>query len=287
MRNGGIILIGTTNDESIVISSQVEAKKEVLNPSSEKPAVQGETKKETPNAKVKTLDGEVSKESIVSRKTIVYETRIDSTVIRLAGEKVKHHLFSRFGLLRPKPEEIQFVSMDKYYEPYIVINGKYSIDYYRKCEYDVSVDEGVKEVVLLNNKFTPEHFAEPYNKISHIKLKGEERIINEAKAFLILNSQGQDTTLTSLPAAPSEKNPKKIIGQNCLKEFNQNADVDFLRQRIAKRPNNVNRIVSENFEVTERSIIYAPRYRLKYANSKTGQERTAEFDGVTSERIQP
>jgi hypothetical protein len=286
MRNEGMILTETANAEPVVISSQVEEPKETANPSSETSAVQAETRKEAPNAEAKTLDNEVSKESVVSRKTIVYETRIDPTVIRLAGEKVKHHLFTRFGLLTPKPEEIQLVSMDKYYEPYIVINGKYLIDYYRKCAYNVEVDEEVKEVVLLNSKFTPEHYAEPYSKISHIKLEGEERIIKEAKAFLVLNSQGQDTTLTGIPAAPSEKNPMEIIEQNALKEFDQNIDVDFLRQRIFKRPNNVNRIVSENFEVTERSVIYAPRYRLKYANSKTGQERTVQFDGVTSQRIQ-
>jgi len=76
-----------------------------------------------------------TKENIVERKTIVYEAPIDPTVIRVSGEKLKQQLFSRFGLLKPKPEEIQFISLDKYYEPYIVISGKYFIDYYRKCTY--------------------------------------------------------------------------------------------------------------------------------------------------------
>ena len=58
-----------------------------------------------------------SNEKIAERKTIVYETRVDPTVMKLAGEKVKHQLFARFGLLKPKPEEVQFVSMNKYYEP--------------------------------------------------------------------------------------------------------------------------------------------------------------------------
>jgi hypothetical protein len=188
--------------------------------------------------------------------------------------------------LKPKPEEIQFVSLEKYYEPFIVINGKYSIDYYRKCIYEVKVDNAVKEVVLLNNKFLPEHDPDgSYGTNSRIKLDGEERIINEAKAFLVLNSEGQDTPTKSLPAAPSEKNPQEIIEQNGLKQFDENIDVDFLKQRIMKRPSNVSRIVSENFDVTERSIIYAPRYKLKYVNSKNTQEKTVEFDGVTSEKI--
>jgi hypothetical protein len=261
-------LAETTNAEQIIILAEIETKKETPLPEPPAPEIQPR------------------KESIVSRKTIVYETRIDPTVIRIAGEKIKNHLFTKFGLFVPKPEEIQFVSAEKYYQPYIIINGKYSIDYYRKNAYNVRVDQEVKEVILLNNKFTPQIAEDSSNyKYSRIKLEGEERILNDAKAYQILNDQGQETTLKGLPSAPSEKNPQELIEKNGLKEFPQNIDVDFLLQRIAKRPSNVNRIVSENFEVTERSIIYTPRYKLKYVNPKTGQEKTVEFDGVTSQRI--
>ena len=243
---------------------------------------------ETPNEpEPKVPDTQLEKESIVPRKTIVYETRVDPTVIKLAGEKVKQQPFTKLGLLKPKPEEIQFVSLEKYYQPFIVINGKYSIDYYRKCAYVVKVDDVVKEVVLLNQKFLPEHAGKgSYGSNGQIKIEGEERIFNEAKAFLVLNGQGQDTSPKCLPAAPSEKNPQEIIEQNHLKQFDENIDVDFLKQRIFKRPSNVSRIVSENFEVTERSIIYAPRYKVTYINAKNAQEKTIEFDGVTSEKIQ-
>lgn len=260
----------TTNAEQIIVLAQPE------------------TQIETPLPEPPAPDGQLRKESIVSRKTIVYETRIDPSVIRIAGDKIKHQLFTKFGLFGPKPEEIQFVSVVKYYQPYIMIDGKYSIDYYRKKVYNVRVDQEVKEVVLLNNKFMPEQVEDSSNyPYSRIKLEGEERIVKEAKAYLILNDQGREATLKNLPSAPSEKNPHELIEKNGLKKFPQNIDVDFLQQRIAKRPNDVNRIVSENFEVTERSIIYTPRYKLKYVNPKTTQEKTVEFDGVTSLRIQP
>jgi hypothetical protein len=263
-----MILVETTNAEQIIILDQNESATQI--PLPEPPAP----------------DSQHRKENIVSRKTIVYETRVDPSVIRIAAEKIKQQLFTKFGLFGPKAEEIQFVSIDKYYQPYILINGKYSIDYYRKSMYTVRVDQEVKEVILLNNKFMPEP-VEASSKYKHslVKLEGEERILNEAKAYLILNDQGQETTSKSLPSAASEKNPKEIIENSGLKEFPQNIDVDYLKQKIAKRPSNVNRIVSENFEVTERSIIYTPRYKLKYVNSKTSQERTVEFDGVTSQRI--
>jgi hypothetical protein len=234
----------------------------------------------------KAPENQLGKEIIIPRKIIVYETRVDPTVIRLAAEKVKQKPFTKLGLLKPKPEEIQFVSLEKYYQPFIVINGKYSIDYYRKSTYFIKIDGTVKEVVLLNKTFLPEHPAEgSYGTKNQITVEGEERIVNEAKAFLVLNGQGQDTPAKSLPAAPSEKNPEEVIEQNNIQKFDENVDIDFLKQRIVKRPSNVSRIVSENFEVTERSIIYAPRYKLKYVNSKNTQEKTVEFDGVTSEKL--
>jgi hypothetical protein len=221
-----------------------------------------------------------TKENIVERKTIVYEAPIDPTVIRVSGEKLKQQLFTRLGLLKPRSEEIQFISLDKYYEPYIVISGKYFIDYYRKCTYIFKVDEGVKEVVLLNNKFLPE--AAKSSRI--IKLPGEERLIKEAKAFLIMDKNGRDTTVDNLPSAPSEKKPEKVIKEFGA-ELTENVDVNFVRERIAKRPKDISRIVEEVFEITDRSVIYTPRFKLLFKNVKTGEEKVMILDGVTSRKI--
>jgi hypothetical protein len=222
-----------------------------------------------------------TKESIVERKTIVYEANIDPTVIRVSGEKLKQQLFSRFGLFKPKLEEIQFVSLDKFYEPYIVISGKYFLDYYRKCTYVFKVDEAVREVVLLNYKFVPE--TSKSNKI--IKLPGEERLIKEAKAFLIVDQNGKDAQVDNLPSAPSEKKPEKVLAEFGIKELAENVDVNFVRERIAKRPKDVSRVVEEVFEITDRSVIYTPRFKLRFKNLKTGEEKVMVLDGVTSKRL--
>ncbi len=228
-----------------------------------------------------------SREKIAERKTIVYETRIDPTVIKVAGEKLKAQLFARFGFMKPKPEEIQLVSIDKYYEPYIVISGKYAIDYYRKCVYKVKVDKRVQEVILLNHKFEPDQPMDSSAKDNNmIKLEGEERLMNEVKASLILDRFGKEVTLKKLPSGPSERNPKKILAAFGVKEIPPGADLDIIRSKIIKRPENINRLVNELFEVNERAIIYTPRFKVLYRNVKTGEERTVEFDGVTAERIQ-
>lgn len=225
-------------------------------------------------------------EKIVERRVIVYKTLVDSAVVKIAGEKLKGKLFVKFKFLKPKPEEIQFVSVDKYYEPHIVVNGKYSIDYYRKCTYTINVDEKVQEVTILNQELKPELSAKGYKVI---KLEGEEHLLYEGKASLVLDKTGQEVPLKQLPSAPSEEQPKKMLaelGESAKKlEIASDADVSILRSKIVKRPTDVKRIVRELFEVTERAVIYTPVYKVLFQNVKTGEVKTVIFDGVTSKRI--
>ena len=230
-------------------------------------------------------------EKIAERKTIVYRTLVDPTVVKIAGEKLKNKLFVRFGFLKPKSEEIQFVSIDKYYEPYIVINAKYTIDYYRTCAYTINVEEKVREVTLLNQKFKPEETKDPSSRgYKAIKLDGEENLLYEDKAPLVLDRSGREVPLEQLPSAPSEEHPAKMLaelGDKARKmEIASDADVDIIRSRTVKRPEDIKRIVHELFEVDERALIYTPIYKVLFRNVKTGEEKAMEFDGVTSKRIQ-
>jgi len=227
-----------------------------------------------------------SRERIVDRKTIVYETLVDPTVIKVTGEKLKTQLFSRFGFFKPNRDDIQFVSINKYYEPYVVISGKYAIDYYRKSAYTVKLDKEVREVILLNQQFDPEQSIDSYGQ-SHkvIRLDGEERLMKEFNASLILDRSGEDVTLERLPSAPSERNPEKILTEFGAEEIPEDEDLNIIQSKILKRPNDISRIVNELFEVNERVVIYTPRYRLLYRNGGTGEERGMEFDGVTAKRI--
>jgi hypothetical protein len=221
------------------------------------------------------------KDKIAERKTVVYETHVDPTIIRVTGEKLKKQLFTKYGLFKPKPEEIQFVSLEKFYEPYVVISGRYFIDYFRKRAYVFRVDEPVREVVVLNNKFTPEDSGNA----RIIKLLGEERLVNEVKSFLIMDQEGRDAQVENLPSASSVKKPERAIKKNGIKELPEEKDVDLFRARIARRPEEISRIVEEKFEVTERTVIYTPRFRVKFKNAGTGEEKTLVIDGVLSKKI--
>ena len=162
-----------------------------------------------------------------------------------------------------------------------MISGKYFIDYLRKCTYIVKVPKGVREVILRPNKYLP--VISKSNSI--VKLYAEERLINEAKAFLILDKNGRDSADENMPSAPPEKKPEKAIKEFGIEELPENADVNFLKERIAKRPKDICRIIEENFEVTERTVIYCPRYKLLFKWVKTGEEKILVLDAVTAEKV--
>ncbi len=224
----------------------------------------------------------VGTDQIVPRKTVVYETLVDPTVIKVAGERIKRQLFTKFGFWKSNSTPIELFSMETYYEPFIVISGRYFIDYYRLCDYTINIDNQVNEVILLNQKFYPE---KEQNAGPRIRLEGEERLAYEKKAFYMLAENGQEANIETLPSAPSEKSPQETIAKYGIKEIESQTDVDFVRKRLVSRPQNLSRIVSEVFEISERVVIYAPRFKLTYVNALTFQKKLVTFDGVTGKRI--
>lgn len=222
-------------------------------------------------------------EKVADRKIIVYKTLIDPTVIKLATEKVKDRLFVKFGFLKPNPDQIQQVSFDKDYEAFVVVDGKYNIDYYRRRIYTVRVDDRAQEVILFNQTFKPEVSNEPAGKV--VRIEGEERLIHEAKAYIVLSADGREVSPKRIPSAPSEEHSKKLAAEiEATKrlEILPDEEIDIMRNKIVRRPQEIKRVVKELFEVTDRAVIYTPIYKVKFQNSKTGEVKTVKFDGVTA-----
>jgi len=226
---------------------------------------------------------ESTPEKIASRKVIIYKTMIDPTVIKLATEKVKDRLFVKFGFLKPSPEQIQQFSFDKDYEAFVIVDGKYTIDYYRRRIYTIRVDEKAQEVILFDKTFKPENSAEPPSKV--VRIEGEERLVHQAKAYLVLSADGREVSPKRIPSAPSEEQSKKLLAEiesTKKLEILPNEEVNIIQNKIVKRPQEIKRIVHELFEVTDRAVIYTPIYRVKFQNVKTGEMKTVKFDGVTA-----
>lgn len=229
-------------------------------------------------------------EKVPNRKTVVYKTLIDPTVTKIAGEKLKTRLFTRLLFLKPQPEEIQNVSVEKYYEPYFLVDGDYTINYYRKRFYTFNIDEKVQEVVILNKTLKPDlpkKFSKtPYKSIT---LEGKERVLYKNRACLVLDETGRQVDPKRVPSAPSEERPKKTLAnlKEAMKRLEAAPDmeVDVLRSKVVKRPPDVERVVQELFMVSERSAIYVPVYKLAFKHVRTGEVKTVKISGVTGRAI--
>jgi hypothetical protein len=225
-------------------------------------------------------------EKLVERTNMVFKAVVDPDLIKIACEKFKKQLFAKFAFywFQPKIDDIHFVSLEEYYEPYILIRGKHFIDYLRKRTYKFKVPRGVTEAILGPNKYVP--VTSKSKRI--VKLDVEERLTKEERAFLILDKNGLDCTaedMPSLPSVPPEENPEKAIKELGVKELAENADVNFAKERIVKRPKDITRIVKEILEVTERTVIYFPRYKLLFRWVKTGEEKILVLDAITAKRV--
>lgn len=232
----------------------------------------------------------ILQEKIARRKTIVYKSRVDPTVVKLTAEKMKGKLFVKFGFSKPRPEEIRVVSVDKYYEPYILIDGKYEIDYYKKRSYTLEVSDEAEEVMILGHTFKPETVVNPPEKPRKvIKLEIEERLSYEDKAYMLLDKSGREVSPDQVPAAPSEDNPQKILKEFAKKsgklQISPRKEIEMVKSRLVKRPQDADRIEREVFEVSEHTVIYSPVYEITFRNLKTGEERVVKIDGVTAKII--
>lgn len=230
-------------------------------------------------------------ERITRRKVIVYKSRVDPTIVKLTAEKMKNRLFVKFGFSKPRPEEIRVVSVDKFYEPYVLVDARYKVDFSRKRVHTLEVDNETDEVEILGQTFKPETVVSPTGE-SHkvINIETEERSFYEDKAYVILDKTGREVPPDQVPSAPSEDQPQKKLkeaGRRAGKvEFSPREGVEIIRAKIAKRPADADTLEDELFQITEHAVIYSPVYAITFRNVRTGEEKVIRIDGVTAKIVQ-
>jgi len=229
-------------------------------------------------------------EKISERKIIVYKSRVDPTIVKLTAEKMKYKLFTKFTFAKNRAEEIRVVSVDKYYEPYVLIDAHYNLQYYKSKVYTLAVEPETEQVKISGKTYTPEAEAtEAGESRKIIKLEAKMCASYKDKAYLVLDKEGNEIPPNQVPAAPSEENPEKI-----LEEFNKKdggikltpqKEVNIIKNRIVKRPANIGEIEEELFQVSEHAVIYSPVYEITFRNEKTAEEKVIKIDGVTAKVI--
>lgn len=226
-------------------------------------------------------------EKIAKRKIIVFKSRLELNAIRLTAEKVKTELFTKFMFLKRKPEEIRIASIDKYYEPYIVVDGEYTIDYSKEWVHTIEVDETMQEVTILGKTLRPEpsknHPETPYKVI---ELTGEGRFRYEKKIHAIFDRWWREVGLEQLPYVPFEDQPEKILESGKKfgnTEIPDEKEIEIIRSWIVQRPPDITYVHKELFAIPERAVIYKPMYKITFQNIKTREEATIIIDAVTGQ----
>jgi hypothetical protein len=223
-------------------------------------------------------------ESIVQRKVIVFKPSFGIKAVRKISEKTKNQMFKKYLFLKSKPEATKIDSIDKYFEQYIVIDGKYIVDYSKNWKYLIQVDEEMQKLKISNKYFEPklskEHLELPYKTL---ELKGIGRFYHESRLRLIFDQKWNEVGLERLPYLPFEEEPQELLdetdNQPKENEFTAEKEVDILKEKIFKRPSNTLKIYSEVFKVTERALIFKPMYKVSASHTKTQRKVTFLIDG--------
>ena len=226
---------------------------------------------------------EILPQKIVDKRIVILKSKFDSSRVKVQGEKLKTSFFAKFGFLKPKPKDVLLVAFSKYYEPYIVIGGKYSIDYCKRHGYALKVEDRTQALFIDGKKLQPEPLP-GRGGARVIKLVGEEHAHYENETYLVLDRMLQEVSAENLFLVPSESSLENQPsgGLDLRKpQISLEDEIAILRSRIAKRPADVAEIIRENFEINERTIIYNPVYELTYKNLKNGKKVTVIINGVT------
>jgi predicted acyltransferase (DUF342 family) len=225
---------------------------------------------------------------MVKRQTIILKSRFDQSVINQIAEKLKDKLFTRINFLKSKFSEIKLISVEKYYEEYLIIKGKYSLDHCKKLEYNLEVDEKTEKVCILNEEIVIDKLNELNSGNSaFFKLSGVAHFHFEKNGHYVLDIKGREIESESCSILLDNVWPKQNLAKSGLKrnfskiKISTQKEIDFLRSRIVKRPPDVGEVIKEIFEVNERNIILYPMYKLEYENIKNKKEALVKINGIT------
>lgn len=231
---------------------------------------------------------EVIPQKMVDSKTVVLKTRFDSNVARLQAERLKQKFFVKLGFFKPKEEEIQLVGSEKYYEPYLVIGGKYSLDYCKKHSFSVEVEKTTKEIFVAGTKFKPTASETDKNPNQMIRLEGEEHAHYEKETFFVLDRLRREISPERFSFAPYEVQLEGAADVNLnLRKISISNDeiIELLRSRIARRPPDLVSIIREIFEIKENTIVYRPFFEFTFHNAKTKKYVTLQVDGISGDKV--
>jgi len=221
----------------------------------------------------------------VDRKTIILKSRLDPDAARRLGEAKKTDLFSKFVFLKSSPFDISLVSLNKYYEPLILIGGKYSVDYCRKRFFELKADDPVGKIYVGGEEFKFDS-SNSRKAPRTLRIAGEEHLHQDRESYFVLDRFLREFSPEKVHLAPflnDAENPESAVADFKKVTISLEQEIAFLRSRLVKRPPDAGEIIKEVFEINDRMIVYNPIYELVFQNIKNAKMVTVLIDGVTAQ----
>ncbi|MCW4022864.1 MAG: hypothetical protein ACOWW1_09215 [archaeon] len=227
-------------------------------------------------------------EKIVERKIIVYKSRIDQKTIRQTAEKMKADLFRKLYFIKPRPEEVQIISIEKYFEPYVVAEGTYHIEYSKNWVRNIQVDESMVNLKLFGGKLKPVSLKDHLKTASKtVKISGVGRYKLEKKSRIIFDTQWHEVSFEKLPLVPFEDQPEKTLStideKFGITSLQNEKEIEVLKTKLINRPEEITSIHDELFNIFDRAVIYKPMYDVVVENLKNQEKATLTIDAISGD----
>lgn len=230
--------------------------------------------------------------NMARRKKIVLKALYDQTVIKIVAEKLKDNVFPRKGFHKPKPNDIELISLEKYYEQYLIIKGKYSIDHCKSLSYCLEVEKGAHEVFLFNETLRPETSnLDQSSNFSTIKINGVAHFHYDNEARCIIDKNCREIESKELEGILKGTIKKERLNKPGLRKkipqpkILPEEEINLLRTKLVNRPENTGEVIKEKFDINERNLIYVPLYELNFRNKKTEKEAVVRINGVSGKIV--
>ncbi|MFQ5941555.1 MAG: hypothetical protein ACE5KA_07660 [Nitrososphaerales archaeon] len=206
-------------------------------------------------------------EKIAEKRIRVLEPELEEEELKEIVDKKKTDIF-RSRLRKPKPEDVHVDSLELTYEPYLVLNGKFDCDYYRKGSHTLDVDNQVKEVVIGKYKFpTKENRLWAKHK-RKVEIELEEHVVIKNHAVIALDSHGDEVEFPyEITTETVAADPAKILDDN--KQNVRKLEIKFdeavarLRSKLVNLKESPIRVVSQIFSVDDAKEVYVPVYEAR------------------------
>jgi len=218
---------------------------------------------------------------------LVHKISKDYKTIKDIIEKNMVEAFSKMYFLKPKANEIDCESITLCYDSFLLVNTKYSIEYYKNKKYNIKLDENVKEAIIFDHSLKPKVINEKKHGIlkgtkKEIVIESKERVTHETTKQLALNRKGRKINRQKLPSAPSEPEPVKFLKNYATNVRHPEGSMwEILNKNIINRPPDVAQVINENVEVTEQVLIYTPIYEARCRNLKSWEIKIIPVSGIT------